>query len=117
MLPRCSTTSRGFHPRGELDGLERVALRQFAVPRPRSEENWYRLGAADVDPHGQRAEVVQAGDFDFAGIDRLEDARQEADPGAVAQLGVFESPVRGFRAASPGHRCADGNSNRWTGNT
>jgi hypothetical protein len=39
---------------------------------------------------------VERGDLDFAGVDGLEDSGQEAQPDAVAQLGVFESQATDF---------------------
>jgi hypothetical protein len=36
---------------------------------------------------------VQAGDFDFAGVHGFDDARDQADADAVAQLGIFKTQV------------------------
>ena len=46
--------------------------------------------------HRQRTEIVQAGNFDFAGIDGLKNAGHETDSGSVAELGVFEAELPDF---------------------
>jgi hypothetical protein len=47
---------------------------------------------------------VEAGDFDFAGLDGFQDSGKQADAGAVAQLGVFETKVANLAQ----HRAAIG---------
>ena len=48
------------------------------------------------DAHRQRTEIVEAGNFDFARVHRVQDAGHEADADAVAQLGVFKAEVADF---------------------
>jgi hypothetical protein len=43
------------------------------------------------DPHGEGAEIVEGGNPDFAGFHGLDDAREQAQPDAVAQFGVLEA--------------------------
>ena len=44
----------------------------------------------------QRAEIVQGGNLDHPGLDRLHDPGDEAQADAVAQLGVLEAEVTDF---------------------
>ena len=61
-----------------------------------------------VHAHGQRTEVVQGGDFDFAGVHGVEDAGHEADARAVAQFGVFKAQLADFAQHGAAIRVAMG---------
>ncbi len=45
------------------------------------------------DTDGQGTEVVQGRDLDDPGVHRVNDARNQAEPDAVTQFGVFETQV------------------------
>ena len=55
-----------------------------------------KVRSGGIDAHRQRAKIMKAGDFDFAGFDGFNDARQEADARAVAQFRVGETEVADF---------------------
>src|SRR5204863_3809983 len=44
-----------------------------------------------VNAHGERAEIVQTGNFHLARIHRLNNAGHKRDPRAVAQFGILEA--------------------------
>ena len=54
-----------------------------------------------IYPHRQRAEIVKAGDFDFAGVDGVENAWHQADTGAVAQFSMLETQIPDLAQHAP----------------
>ena len=44
-----------------------------------------------IDAHGQGTKIMQRGDFDIAGVHRLEDAGEQTDADAVAEFGVVKA--------------------------
>jgi hypothetical protein len=49
------------------------------------------VGSGPIYTHGQRTEIVDAGDFDFAGVDGFEDAWEQTNADAMTELGVLEA--------------------------
>ena len=90
--PMWSTTSGALTRSASLEGLERVPEGVLALPRIVGGE-LEDVRRRAVHAHGQRTEVVQAGDLDLARVHGLEDAGQQADADAVAQLGVLEAQI------------------------
>ena len=73
----------GPEPIRHFDGFHRVLVGVVAlagVGGGKLED--VRVGV--VAPDGQRTEIVQRGDLDHAGLERLHDARHEAQPNSVA---------------------------------
>jgi hypothetical protein len=44
---------------------------------------------------------VETGDFDFAGVDGFEDAREKTDADAMAKFGIFEPEVANLQEHCP----------------
>jgi len=53
------------------------------------------------DAHGQRAKIVQRGNFDFPGFDRLKNTGQKTEANAVAQLRPLEAKRANFAQHGP----------------
>ena len=70
-----------------------------------------------VHPHGQRTEIVHAGNPDLPGVHSFQDPRHEDSPACRGSTRRGRIQVRGSPAASPGRRCAGVNSSRWKRNT
>ena len=85
----------GFDAGGELDGLKGVAVGQFALASPFGGE-LVEVGGGITHAEGERAEVVEAGNANFAGVHGFEDAGEEADAGIVAQFSAREAEVADF---------------------
>jgi len=80
---------------GKFKRVERVLDGELAVTLAvgrKFVEVWRGLVHAD----GQRTEIVHAGNFDLAGVHGREDARQQTDADAVAQLGAVKAEVADF---------------------
>ena len=75
---------------GEFDGFDRVTLGQLTLAGA-FVRKLVQVRRGMVDSHGQRAEIVDAGNLDFPGVHGVEDPGHETDARAVAQFGVFES--------------------------
>ena len=58
--------------------------------------------------HRQRAKIVQRGDLDFAGIDRVENARHQTQANAVAEFRELEAEVANLPQHRPAVRVAAG---------
>jgi len=82
----------GFDADGELHGLAGVAEDEVVVAGFFGGE-FVEVGGGVSDAHGEGTEIVEGGDLDLAGVDGLDDAGDEADADAVAELGVFKAEV------------------------
>jgi hypothetical protein len=51
------------------------------------------IGCGIGDAHRQRTEVVETGDFYFAGCDRFDDSGEKAQTNSVAKFGVLKTEV------------------------
>ena len=98
---------RGIDASGELESFEGVAKGQFAFARAFGGE-LIQIGGGMVDAHGEGAEVVEAGDADFPGLDGVEDPGHEADASAVAEFSVFKPEVTDFTEHGAAIRVAMG---------
>ena len=79
----------------EIDGLECLFNRAFALLRVRGGE-FVAIGRGLHDFDREWTEVVQAAEFDFAGVEHFLDTRHERDANAVAQLDAIEAEVLYF---------------------
>ena len=75
-----------------LDGLAEGILPFAGVVRGELED----VGGRPGHTHGQRAKVMQAGNPDEAGFQRLQDAGQEADACSVPQFNPLKTQVPDF---------------------
>ena len=82
-----------LHLVGEVDGALAVAHPLVALAGI-GRRAGVEVGRGVRDAGGQRAEVVAGGDLDDPLLDRLEDARHQRDPDAVAQLDILEAQGR-----------------------
>ena len=79
----------------EIDGLECLFNRAFALLRVCGGE-FIAIGRGLHDFDRERTEVVQAAEFDFAGVEHFLNPRHERDADAVAQLDAVEAEVLYF---------------------
>ena len=86
---------RGFDADGEVERAQGVFVGELALLGALVRV-LVEVGCGMIHAHGQRAEIVERGNFDFAGVDGIENAGHEADAGAVAEFGVFEAEVADF---------------------
>jgi len=93
--PRMNYDQRRLETGSEFNGLQGVTLGQFAFARAVGRE-LIEVGRGAGDPHWQGTKVVQAGNFDFAGSDRFNNAGKKADADSVAEFGELKSEVANF---------------------
>ena len=77
---------------GEIERVEGVLDGQLAVALAGGGK-FVEVRRCAGDADGQRTKVVQAGNFDLAGLHGVEDAGHQAETDAVAQLGVFKAQI------------------------
>lgn len=83
-----------------LHGVLEGVFAFFPIERREFED----VGRGVVHAHGERAEVVQRGNFNLFGVHCFKDTGEEGNSYAVAEFGVFEAKVADFAE----HRAAVG---------
>ena len=81
-----------FEAGGEFDGLDCIAFGQFPFSRT-IRGKLIQIWSGTGNPHRQRTEIVQTGDFYFSGGDRFDNTREQAEANSVTQFGVLETEV------------------------
>ena len=92
---------------GEFKRLERVLDRQFALARPLVGK-FVEVRRGMIHAQRQRTKIVEAGNLDLARVHGLQDAGQQTEPDAVAELGIFKAEVADFAQHGAAVRVAVG---------